>query len=52
MAKIPKTEPRIDTTGLAWDEKKAAAGDRPRWSKVNNSHMFEWVRACAGEGKT
>jgi predicted dehydrogenase len=52
VAKIPKTEPRIDTTGLAWDEKKAAAGERPRWSKVNNSHMFEWVRACAGECKT
>jgi len=52
VAKIPRTEPRIDTAGLAWDERKAAAGERPRWSKVNNSHMFEWVRACAGEGRT
>jgi predicted dehydrogenase len=52
VAKIPRTEPRIDTAGLAWDEKRAAAGERPRWSKVNNSHMFEWVRACAGEGKS
>ena len=52
VAKIPRTEPRIDTAGLAWDGRKAAAGERPRWSKVNNSHMFEWVRACAGEGRT
>jgi predicted dehydrogenase len=52
VAKIPKTEPRIDTSGLQWDPKKAAQGERPRWSRVNNSHMFEWVRACAGEGKT
>jgi predicted dehydrogenase len=52
VVKIPKTEPRIDTSGLQWDPKKAAQGERPRWSGVNNSHMFEWVRACAGEGKT
>ena len=29
-----------------------AKGERPRWSKVNNSHMFEWVLACAGNTKT
>jgi len=51
VARIPRTEPRIDTAGLAWDASKAARGERPRWSKVDNSHMFEWVRACAGEGR-
>lgn len=52
IAKVPKTQPRIDTEVLKWDPKKAAQGERPRWSKVNNSHMFEWVLACAGDCKT
>lgn len=51
VARIPRTEPRLATAGLEWDEKKAAAGERPRWGTVNNSHMLEWVRACAGEGR-
>ena len=52
VAKIPKTQPRIDTETLKWDPAKAAKGQRPRWSKVNNSHMFEWVLACAGDAKS
>jgi predicted dehydrogenase len=52
VAKIAKTQPRIDTETLKWDPTKAAKGQRPRWSKVNNSHMFEWVLACAGDAKT
>jgi predicted dehydrogenase len=52
IAKIPKTQPRIDTEALKWDPANAASGERPRWSKVNNSHMFEWVLACAGDAKT
>jgi predicted dehydrogenase len=52
VAKIPRTQPRIDTEALKWDPAKAAKGQRPRWSKVNNSHMFEWVLACAGDAKT
>ena len=52
VAKIQKTQPRIDTETLKWDPAKAAKGQRPRWSKVNNSHMFEWVLACAGDAKT
>jgi predicted dehydrogenase len=52
VAKIPRTQPRIDTEALKWDPSKAANGQRPRWSKVNNSHMFEWVLACAGDTKT
>ena len=52
VAKIAKTQPRIDTEALKWDPAKAAKGERPRWSKVNNSHMFEWVLACAGDVKT
>jgi predicted dehydrogenase len=52
VAKIAKTQPRIDTETLKWDPAKAAKGQRPRWSKVNNSHMFEWVLACAGDAKT
>jgi hypothetical protein len=52
VAKIPKTQPRIDTEALKWDPSKVANGQRPRWSKVNNSHMFEWVLACAGDAKT
>lgn len=51
VAAIPKTEPRLDTANLAWDAAKAAKGDRPRWGKVDNSHMFDWLRACAGAGK-
>lgn len=52
VAKIAKTQPRIDTEVLEWDPSKAAKGQRPRWSRVNNSHMFEWVLACAGDAKT
>ena len=52
VAKIAKTQPRIDTETLKWDPAKAAKGQRPRWSKVTNSHMFEWVLACAGDAKT
>lgn len=52
VAKIAKTQPRIDTEVLKWDPARAAKGQRPRWSKVNNSHMFEWVLACAGDAKT
>ena len=52
VAKIAKTQPRIDTEVLKWDPSKAAQGQRPRWSRVNNSHMFEWVLACAGDAKS
>jgi predicted dehydrogenase len=52
IAKIPQTQPRISTEVLKWDPSKAAKGQRPRWSKVNNSHIFEWVLACAGDCKT
>lgn len=52
IAAIPKTQPRIDTEVLKWDPKRTAQGQRPRWSQVNNSHMFEWVLACAGDAKT
>lgn len=52
LAKIPKTEPRIDTEVLKWDPKRVAQGERPRWSQVNNSHMFEWALACAGDAKS
>ncbi len=52
VAKIEKTQPRIDTEVLKWDPKLTAKGQRPRWSQVNNSHMFEWVLACAGDAKT
>jgi predicted dehydrogenase len=52
VARIPKTQPRIDTEALKWDPARAARGQRPRWSRVNNSHMFEWVLACAGDAKT
>ncbi|MFN9718437.1 MAG: Gfo/Idh/MocA family protein [Planctomycetota bacterium] len=52
VARIPRTQPRIDTEVLRWDPAKAAKGQRPRWSRVNNSHMFEWVLACAGDAKT
>ncbi len=51
LAELPKTQPRIDTQVLKWDPRRAAKGQRPRWSKVNNSHMFEWVLACAGDTK-
>ena len=52
VARLPRTEPRIDTEVLKWDPRKAAQGERPRWSKVNNSHMFEWILACAGDCRT
>lgn len=52
IVKVPKTQPRIDTEVLKWDPRKTAQGQRPRWSKVNNSHMFEWILACAGDCKT
>lgn len=52
VARVPKTQPRIDTEVLKWDPRRAAKGQRPRWSQVNNSHMFEWVLACAGDAKT
>jgi hypothetical protein len=52
IASIAKTQPRIDTEVLKWDPKLAAKGQRPKWSAVNNSHMFEWVLACAGDAKT
>lgn len=44
--------PRIDTEVLKWDPRRAAQGQRPRWSAVNNSHMFEWVLGCAGDAKS
>ena len=52
VLKIAKTQPRIDTEVLKWDPRRAAKGQRPRWSQVNNSHMFEWVLACAGDAKS
>jgi predicted dehydrogenase len=52
VAKIAKTQPRIDTEVLKWDPQLAAKGERPRWSRVNNSHMFEWVLACAGDAQS
>lgn len=52
IAKIEKTQPRIDTEVLKWDPQRAAKGERPKWSAVNNSHMFEWVLACAGDAKS
>ena len=52
VEKIAKTQPRIDTEVLKWDPRRAAKGQRPRWSMVNNSHMFEWVLACAGDAKS
>lgn len=51
IASLPRTQPRIDTEVLKWDPKRAAKGERPKWSAVNNSHMFEWVLACAGDTK-
>lgn len=52
VAAIAKTQPRIDTEVLRWDPKRTAQGQRPKWSQVNNSHMFEWVLACAGDART
>jgi hypothetical protein len=52
VQQVAKTEPRIDTEVLKWDPRRTAKGQRPRWSQVNNSHMFEWVLACAGDAKT
>ncbi len=51
LADVPTTQPRIETEMLKWDPKRTAQGERPRWSQVNNSHMFEWVLACAGDAK-
>jgi predicted dehydrogenase len=51
-AKLAKTQPRIDSEALKWDPKRVAQGQRPKWSQVNNSHMFEWVLACAGDAKS
>jgi predicted dehydrogenase len=52
VAKLHRTQPRIDTEVLKWDPKRTAKGERPKWSAVNNSHMFEWALACAGDTKT
>ena len=52
IAGIPKTQPRIDTEVLKWDPRRTAKGQRPRWSRVNNSHMFEWALACAGDAES
>ncbi len=52
VSRIAKTEPRIDTQVLKWDPRRAAKGQRPRWSRVNNSHMFEWALACRGDAKS
>ena len=52
VADIARTQPRIDTEVLKWDPKLTAQGQRPRWSQVNNSHMFEYVLAAAGDTKT
>lgn len=51
VARIEKTQPRIDTEVLKWDPSRVAKGQRPRWSQVNNSHMFEWVLACRGDAR-
>jgi predicted dehydrogenase len=52
VAKIEKTQPRISTEVLKWDPRRTAKGQRPRWSRVNNSHMFEFALACAGDAKS
>lgn len=52
VVKIARSQPRIDTEVLKWDPRRTAQGQRPKWSQVNNSHMFEWVLACAGDAKT
>ncbi|MGL6195213.1 MAG: Gfo/Idh/MocA family protein, partial [Thermoguttaceae bacterium] len=45
---IPKTLPRIDTQKLNWNPRHDAKGERPRWSRVNSTHMLDWVMACQG----
>lgn len=45
------TQPRIDTEALKWDRPRPPRS-ATTLGKVNNSHMFEWVRACAGDAKT
>jgi len=52
IAAIPKTLPRIDTDKLNWNPRYEARGERPRWSRVNSTHMLEWVMACQGDTKT
>lgn len=52
VARIPQSEPRIDVADADPGGRKAAGGERPRWSAVDNTHMLEWVRACSGEGRT
>jgi len=52
IAAVPKTLPRIDTERLNWNPRYEATGERPRWSRVNSTHMLEWVMACQGDTKT
>ncbi|MFT5525180.1 MAG: putative dehydrogenase [Pirellulaceae bacterium] len=52
IVKVEKTQPRISTEVLKWDPRRTAKGQRPRWSRVNNSHMFEFALACAGDAKS
>ena len=52
VQKVAKTQPRIQTEVLKWDPRRAAKGQRPRWSRVNNSHMFEFALACAGDAES
>ena len=49
---VPRTLPRIDTQMLDWNPRYDAQGERPRWSKSNSTHMFEWLMACQGDTKT
>jgi len=52
LAAAPKILPRIDTEALNWNPRYDAKGERPRWSRVNSTHMFEWLMACQGTTKT
>jgi len=52
VKQLARTQPRIDTEVLKWDPRRVAKGQRPRWSRVNNSHMFEWALACAGDARS
>ena len=52
LAAAPKILPRIDTEALNWNPRYDASGERPRWSRVNSTHMFEWLMACQGDTKT
>lgn len=52
IAAVPKSLPRIDTDILNWNPRYEAKGERPRWSRVNSTHMFEWIMACQGDTKT